>query len=148
MKSICRKSLVGCLLLMPALACGTGTLRGIVHDPQHRPMPGAQVVLHGPGSTSTKTVLSDANGEFQMNELAEGSYTVAVSAPGFRPIEQQVVVTAGKGPVLHLQLELAPVNTSVEVSGAASRLNTQASTVQTMVSPREIAQTAGADQTN
>jgi len=148
MKSIYRKFLVSCLLTIPALAADTGTLRGIVHDPQHRPLPGAQVVLHGPGSTLTKTVVSDANGEFQVNELAEGAYTIAVSAPGFRPSEQQVTVTAGKGPVLHVQLELASISTSVEVSGAASRLNTQASTVQTMVSPREIAQTAGADQTN
>jgi outer membrane receptor protein involved in Fe transport len=36
----------------------------------------------------------------------------------------------------------------VAVSGAASKLNSQVSTVQTMVSPKEIAQTAGADQTN
>ncbi len=53
-----------------------------------------------------------------------------------------------KSPVLHFQLELAPVNSSVEVSAANSRLNSQTSTVQTMVSPREIEQTAGADQTN
>ena len=119
-----------------------------MHDPQHRPLPGAQVVIHGPGSVLTKTVQSDANGEFQVNDIAEGPYTVAVSARGFRPLEQQVTVTAGKEPVLHFQLELAAMSSSVDVSGAASRLNTQLSTVQTMVSPQEIARTAGADQTN
>jgi hypothetical protein len=41
---------VCCLLTMPALSAGAGTLRGIVHDPQHRPLPGAQVALHGPSS--------------------------------------------------------------------------------------------------
>ncbi|MGP8246106.1 MAG: TonB-dependent receptor domain-containing protein [Bryobacteraceae bacterium] len=148
MEGVCKRFVVWCMLIVPALAAGNGTLRGVVHDPQHRPLPGAQVVIQGPGSTLTKTVASDANGEFQVSGLAEGVYTVAVSAQGFRLLEQQVNVRAGNGPVLHLQLELAAINESVEVSGAASRLDTQVSTVQTMVSPKEIAETAGADQTN
>jgi hypothetical protein len=145
MEGVRKRLAVWCLLIVPALAAGNGSLRGVVHDPQHRPLPGAQVALHGP---STKTLLSDANGEFQVNGIAEGVYTVAVSAQGFRPLERQVTVTAANGPVLHLQLELAGTRASVEVSGAGSKLDTQVSTVQTMVSPREIAHTAGADQTN
>jgi len=148
MEGIYRKFLIGCFLILPALAADTGTLRGIVHDPQHRPLAGAAVVIHGPDASVSKSVVSDANGEFQVVDLPEGAYTVAVSAPGFRTVEQQAAVSAGKGPVLHVQLELAPLSTTVEVSGAVSRLTTQASTVQTMVSPREISQTAGADQTN
>jgi outer membrane receptor protein involved in Fe transport len=130
------------------LSAATGSFRGIVHDPQHRPLPGAQVVLRGQNATVMKTTQSDANGEFQINDLPEGTYTADVSAQGFRTLEQQAAVTAGQTPVLHFQLELAPVSSSVEVSGANSRLNTQASTVQSLVSPQEIAQTAGADQTN
>jgi outer membrane receptor protein involved in Fe transport len=136
---------VFCLLM---LAADTGTLRGIVHDPQHRPLPGAQIVLRGPDPALSKTVMSDANGEFQVTDLPEGAYTISVSAQGFRPLDKQVAVTAAKTPVLHLELELSGTSTSVEVSGATSKLNTQASTVQTMVSPKEITQTAGADQTN
>jgi len=148
MESIFERLLASCLLIASVLAADTGALRGIVHDPQHRPLPGAQIVLRGPSSTFTKTVMSDANGEFQMNDLPVGTYTIAVAARGFRAAEQQVTVTVGRGPVVHVQLELEPVSTSVQVSGAASRLDAQASTVQTMVSPQEIAQTAGADQTN
>jgi outer membrane receptor protein involved in Fe transport len=136
------------LLIMTALVADTGALRGIVHDPQHRPLPGAQIVIRGPGTTFTKTAVCDANGEFQVDNIPEGTYGVAVSAQGFRQLEQQVTVTVGKSPVQHFQLELAAISSSVEVSGAASRLNTQTSTVQTVVSPQEIAQTAGADRTN
>jgi outer membrane receptor protein involved in Fe transport len=134
--------------LFSFLWAATGNIRGIVHDPQHRPVSGAQVVLRGANASAPKTLQSDANGEFQINDLMEGTYAVDVTAPGFRPLQQQVTVTVERGPVLHFQLELAPINASVEVSGATSRLNTQASTVQTMVSPQEIAHTAGADQTN
>ncbi len=141
-------AIVLCLLAAHVLAAATGSVRGVVHDPQHRPVPGAQIVLHDANSTLSKTFNSDANGEFQLNDIPEGVYRVAVSAPGFRPREQGLTVTEGKGPVLHIQLELAGVDTSVEVSGAASKLDTQVSTVQTMVTPQEIARTAGADQTN
>jgi outer membrane receptor protein involved in Fe transport len=129
-------------------AQNSNSLRGIVHDPQHRPLPGAQVAIQGPAGFGAKTAVSDANGEFQLYDAPEGSYRITVSASGFVPIEQQAVVTAGKAPVLHFQLELAEVRQAVEVSGAASRLTTQTSTVQTAVSPREIAETPGADQTN
>ena len=137
-----------CWLAVPLLTAATGSVRGIVHDPQHRPLPGAQVVLHFQNAPGTRTVQSDAQGEFQVNDVEEGACTITVSAPGFRPLEQKVAVTVGKGPVLHFQLELAAQSTSVEVPGALSRLNTQASTVQSVVSPQEIAQTAGADQSN
>ena len=146
-----KSSLIACILslfLASLLPAATGTLKGVVHDPQHRPIPGAQVSVRGRDSTETRTVLAGANGEFQLDGLPEGSYRITVSAPGLQAMEQQADVTAGTAPVLHFQLELAPVNSSVEVSGAASRLNPQTSTVQTMVSPQEIAQTAGADQTN
>ena len=127
-------------------ASAAGSVRGIVHDPQHRPLPGARVVFQGPNASATN-VQSDANGEFQIDNVAEGAYTVEISANAFRTLRQPVAVTAEKTPVLHFQLELAPVNSSIEVSGAASRLNTQASTVQTLVTPEEIAQTPGASQT-
>jgi hypothetical protein len=148
MEHICKRIIVCCLLTMRGFAADTGAMRGIVHDPQHRPLPGAQVLLHNSGSTFSTTVVSDANGEFQVNNMPEGSYVVTVSAAGFQTLDGQVTVTTGKSPVLHLQLELATMTSSVEVSGATSKLNSQASTVQTMVSPQEIAQTAGADQTN
>jgi hypothetical protein len=136
---------VFCLLVLPTFAADSGTLRGIVHDPQHRPLPGAQIVLTG---ALTRTVTSDANGEFLVTDMPEGPYTVGVTAQGFRPFEKKVTVTAAKGPVLHLELELATMSSSVEVSGDTSKLTSQASTVQTMVTPKEITQTAGADQTN
>ncbi len=148
MKSTSTKCGALFLLAVSMLIAATGSVRGIVHDPQHRPVPGAQVVLHGPNATETKTVQSAGNGEFQINGVPEGAYTLDVSAQGFRTLEQQVVVTADKAPILHFRLELAPLNSSVEVSAANSRLNPQTSTVQTLVSPEDIAQTPGADQTN
>jgi outer membrane receptor protein involved in Fe transport len=144
----CARFAAFCLLTLPLLAAEMGSLRGVVHDPQHRPLAGAHIVIHARGAVIAKTVESDANGEFQVNDLPEGAYDIFVSAPGFQPLSQPAAVTAAPGPVLHLQLGVAAVSTSIEVSGAASHLNTQVSTVQTVVGAAEIARTAGADQTN
>jgi len=137
-----------CWAALPALAGGAADFRGVVQDRWHRPLAGAQVALLDAAMAPVRSAQSDANGEVQWTGVPEGACTVRVSAPGFRSIERAVTVSAGKGPVFHFQLELAPLKTAIEVSGAASRLNTGASTVQTVVSPREIAQTAGAGQTN
>src|ERR1700683_2169061 len=107
--------------LLLANAADTVAVRGIVHDPQHRPLPGAQIVVRN--AAASKNVTSDGNGEFQIDAVPEGAYTIGVSAGGFRPVEQQIRVAPGRAAVLHFQLELAPVTSSVEVSEAASKLN-------------------------
>ena len=124
------------------------SLQGVIHDPQHRPIAAAQIVMTGMQGFGRRSLDSDANGEFQLDDVPAGTYRIAVSAPGFAGQEHEVIVAASRNPVLHFSLELDTVHQAVEVSGAAARLNTQTSTVQTAVSPAEIAETAGADQTN
>ncbi len=148
MKGISVKYGALCVAALSLASAAVGSFRGVVHDPQHRPLPGAQITLHSHASAAMIAAQSDANGEFQISDVPEGVYTLDVSAPGFRPLQQQVSISGDKSPVLHFQLELAVVSSSVEVNAANSRLNARASTVQTMVSPEEIAQTAGADRTN
>ena len=136
--------LVFCLRVCAA----TGVLQGIVHDPQHRPIPGAEIVIGSEALSFRQTIQSDSNGQFRMDNIPEGSYRATVSAKGFQTLQQYVVVTAGKSPVVHLQLEIARLSAAIEVSGAAGKLDTQTSTTETLVAPAEIAETAGADQTN
>jgi outer membrane receptor protein involved in Fe transport len=142
------KMAVSILVLSSVAFAATSTVRGIVHDPQHRPVAGAQVTIRGQNLPSPRTTPSGPNGDFEFNDVPEGGYTLSANAPGFGPVEQQVNVTAGKTPVWHLQLEIQAVKQSVEVSGAVSRLNTESSTVQTGVVQQEIEQTPGADLTN
>src|SRR5450432_1259716 len=119
MKSVV--SLVALFCLFAGAAAGAGALHGIVHDPQHRPIPGAEIVI------GHQTLQSDANGEFQVDNIPEGSYRVTVSAAGFKNLLQTVTVGAGKSPVIHLQLEIAQHSETIEVPGAAGKLQTQTS---------------------
>ncbi|MBV9770334.1 MAG: TonB-dependent receptor, partial [Bryobacterales bacterium] len=123
-------------------------MRGIVHDPQHRPLLNASVTLQGANRIWSKSTQSDSNGEFTLADVPSGPATLRVTAEGFGPLEQQISVAPEKTPILHLQLELAEVKESVEVPGALSRLNPQTATVRTSVTPEEILETPGADQSN
>src|ERR1700726_4652650 len=97
------------VVLMSTIAVATifGAVRGIVHDPQHRPIQGAMVMLRSKSSEWTKSVHTDANGEFAFNAVPLGAYTVSVASPGLVEAAQGAVVNSGTEPVIHFQLKLA-----------------------------------------
>ena len=138
-------------LLFLAAAVGAtifGSVRGIVHDPNHRPIEGAHVTIRALSSDWSQSAESNADGEFQFDAVAVGGYRVTVSAPDFMPLEQQIVVVSGSAPVLHFPLELAVVKETIRVSAAPGLVSTQSSTPETILSRQEIARTPGADRTN
>ncbi|HEX4808218.1 MAG TPA: TonB-dependent receptor [Bryobacteraceae bacterium] len=123
-------------------------VRGVIHDPEHRPVEGAQVTLDCRDPAFSEVRQSDANGEFVMESAPESSCSITVAKQGFDALTQDIDIAAGKTAILHLQLQIEGVKQTIEVSGAAARLANQTSTVQTLVSSQQIAQTPGADQTN
>ncbi|MGH9732623.1 MAG: carboxypeptidase regulatory-like domain-containing protein, partial [Candidatus Acidiferrales bacterium] len=142
--------LITFLLLGANLSFGTilGTVRGIVHDPEHRPIQGAQVMIRAAGSAWTKTVVTDENGKFEVDEVPVGEYTLSASAPGFETLSITVTIQSGAAPILHFPLAISQVNQRVEVSGAPLAVNSQSSTTETLVNHRLIARTPGADRTD
>lgn len=52
-----------------AFASEFGAVRGVVHDPQHRPMQDAAVVLRAKSADWTKSATTDAAGQFQFNAV-------------------------------------------------------------------------------
>jgi outer membrane receptor protein involved in Fe transport len=138
------------VLSWSSLAFGTifGNVRGIVHDPQHRPIQGAVVVLRAQLSQWSAQAQSNDEGEFEFSAVAAGRYSVSVTAKGFNPEEQQILVTSGSAPILHFPLSLATVTEKMEVSAAPATINTESSASENTVSRAQIAHTPGADRTN
>src|ERR1035438_5804222 len=125
-----------------------GALRGVVHDPQHRPLQNAMVMLHAKSSEWAKSVTTDASGEFQFNAVPLGDYSVSVASQGFSQTAQNVTVISGTVPVLHFQLRLAERNEKVIVSASPAVVATDSATPTTLVSRADIERTPGADRTN
>jgi hypothetical protein len=125
-----------------------GSVRGIIHDPQHRPLQAAMVMLRANSSDWAKTTNTDSNGEFEFTAVPIGEYTAVVVAPGFDQISQAVTVRSGTEPVLHLALKVAAKNETINVSGAPEAAPTDSATPTTLVDRAQIERTPGADRTN
>ena len=125
-----------------------GAVRGVVHDPQHRPVQGAMVMLKSKSSDWAKSVNTDASGEFQLNGVPLGDYTVSVASPGFAQAAQDVTVISGTVPVVHFQLRIAAESANVTVSAASEVVPTDSATPVTMINQADITRTPGADRSN
>ncbi len=137
------------LLIAPAAFANVyGAIRGVVHDPQHRPIQDAMVMLKAKSSDWAKNVTTGATGEFQFNAVPLGEYSVSVVSKGFGQISQEVVVISGTVPVVHFQLQVASANEKVTVSGSPAVVATDSFTPVTLVSRLDIERTPGADRTN
>ena len=136
------------LLAFAAQATVFGTVRGIVHDPQHRPVAGAEVQLKSATSDWSQGAKSDQDGEFTFSAVPLGDYVVTVSQPGFKATQETLTVASGSSPILHFQLALATVNQTTVVVGRADVANVDSVTPATLVDRTDIAQTPGADRSN
>lgn len=133
---------------LPAFATIFGSVRGVVHDPQHRPIQGAHLTLKAQDSDWMQSQNSDNNGEFVFTSVPIGNYTVTVSSKGFEQRSQAVIVESDTSPVLHLQLAIEGAEESVTVPGTVGQVTTDSATPTTMLNRQEIEQTPGADRTN
>jgi len=128
------------------LATVFGTVRGIVHDPQHRPVSGIEVVLKAKASEFTLDARTDDAGQFHFDAVPLGEYTVTVSDSNFVAHQQSVTVLSGTAPILHFELRLPTQNQTVIVSADAGQTETVTPT--TLVDRLQIQETPGAARTN
>jgi len=136
------------LLTCPALATIFGSVEGLIHDPQHRPVQAAQVTLRATSSDWTQVISSDDAGEFRFAAVPLGDYQVLVTVPGFEVQMQKFSVSSGREARLHFALTVAKATETVEVNDAPVLVNSESSTTSNVVSREQIANTPGADQTN
>jgi hypothetical protein len=148
MRQVIQLSAVICLLGAIAFASIFGAVRGVVHDPQHRPIRGAQITLKAKNSHWTRSSHSNDNGEFNFASVPIGDYSVTVSSKGFREMQQEVIVQSDTSPVLHFSLVVAGATERVEVSEIPIEATTETFTPTTMLNRIDIQQTPGADRTN
>jgi outer membrane receptor protein involved in Fe transport len=125
-----------------------GTVKAIVHDPQHRPVKGAEVVVQSRTSAFKQTASTNEDGVATLMNVPVGEYDVTVISAGFAPEQQSATVASGNVMELHYALSLATRQESVEVSAVPERVNPASSTPESLVSRAEIAQTPGADGSN
>ena len=127
---------------LPALATVFATVHGVVHDPQHRPIPDAKVILKSANSDFTLHSTTNSEGEFDLSQAPIGTYRLDVEASGFAAVTETVTIASGTNPVVHIAMPIASTTQSVTVESAITQVDTVTPT--TLVSREMIEQTPGA----
>jgi len=130
------------------LASAVATVRGIVHDPQHRPIADAEVVLKAEHSDFTLTERTSGEGEFHFDSVPIGEYRITVRKNEFGVQEEKLTVLSGTAPILHIELKVAKQAQTVTVTSEAPPAQEESVTPTTLVTREEIAETPGAGQSN
>ena len=136
------------LVVTQARATVFSQLQGVVHDPQHRPLPGAHVTLTAARSAFTRSADTNGEGAFILPNIPLGDYTVTITHTGFQTLQQPLTVLSGTSPILHFALELGPVSQTVTVTAPVQSASVDTATSTTLVDRADIALTPGADHTN
>ena len=103
----------------------TATLVGLVRDNSGAVIPGASVLATHEGTGVARESVSDANGEFVLAALPNGTYTLRIELTGFKTISQRgIELGAGQTVRQTFQLEVGAMSETVTVTGDAPLVQT------------------------
>jgi hypothetical protein len=133
---------------IPAFASVFANVHGVVHDPQHRPIAGADVTLQAIESSFTLHAKTNPEGEFDLQQAPLGVYKLKIAAPNFATTEQAITIASGTNPIVHILLPVAPATQTIVVEGSQSSLSSADSVTPTiLITRQDIDLTPGADRT-
>lgn len=125
-----------------------GNVRGVIHDPSGRSIPGAQVTIRSRTSAWSQSGVSDVAGSFEFSTVSVGEYALSISAGGFVAVERRLIVTSGSASLLNFVMEIAGVAQNIDVSTSLDSAAAESSTPISVISREDISRTPGANRTN
>lgn len=137
-----RKLLVMYLFILASIGFAqspTGTIRGTVTDSSGAVVHGASISITNVQTNEARTAISDDSGRYIVNFVQPAVYSVTASASGFETQKQNnVVVQVSVGRPVDFVLNVAKLSESVEVTSTTAPLETNTSTVDTVVTAQQI----------
>ena len=129
-----------CVLAVSALAqVSTGTLVGTVVDQNDASVAGATVEVTDNATGKVRTVQASSEGTFTVPQLDVGTYTVKVTAQGFKTFTAtELKIDVGRPYSLAVTLEPGGVTENVTVVAGADVLNATNAELSNTVSTRQI----------
>src|SRR5262245_24855073 len=137
------------LLLSLALVCWsqntnaqglTGQISGILIDSNGGVVPNAKIEAINEETARVVTASSDNDGNFVVPQLLSGTYTLVVTASGFKRFEQKgIILTANdRVAVRRIALEVGDVNQTVTVTAEAALVQTNSAERAGLISEEQI----------
>ena len=117
---------IGCFTLFAVTACAQltqATLKGTVNDPSQGTVAESEISVQDNSTGEIRSTKSDASGVFVMAGMSPGTYTLKVTATGFRSMEQHdLLLNVGKTTEVIIKLEVASIQTDVQVVESAVKV--------------------------
>ena len=117
---------------------GSGSIHGVVTDPQGGVVPNANVTITNTGTQATMTTTTTSAGEFSAGSLPPGVYTVRVEAPSFKTVSLTLNVDVDRITAANVKLELGATSTVVEVTSSSVQVNTEQASVGGVLNAQQI----------
>lgn len=116
-------------LVVPGMLWGqglTGTISGVVKDPNGALVPSADVTARNAGTNAETTVKTNEEGYYRIGNMQPGSYVVSVKAEGFRKVEREAqTLSVAANLRADFTLEIGQITEIVSVSGNMTQVNTE-----------------------
>ncbi len=123
-----------------AFASPVGSVTGTVKDASGAVVPRVKLTLTSTATNAQISTLSNPEGEFQFLQLAPATYTLVAVAPGFKTSSvASVLVQVDQITHVDLTLEVGSATESVQVEAAAPLLESEKSTLSSVVDSTNIA---------
>src|SRR5262245_39736055 len=133
MIGILRRGLLGlvCSVVIPSMAYAQASFTGVVRDASGAVLPGVAVEASSPALIEgTKSVVSDATGQYRIVDLRAGVYTITFSLTGFTTFKREgIELTATFVATVNADLKVGAVSETVTVSGVTPIVDVQSSQI-------------------
>jgi outer membrane receptor protein involved in Fe transport len=130
------------LLLLPRPVAAQerfGGLTGIVTDTSGAVLPGTTVTITSKDTGAVRSVVTGDSGQYSVQDLDPGRYTVTIELSGFARAEiADVAITLGKTIKVDAQLKVGDLTEVVQVSGAPQDIDVRSTLVAHNVRAEEI----------
>jgi hypothetical protein len=127
------------LASMPVWAQATAQLDGRVTDESGAVLPGVTVTATQTDTTFTRTVVTDATGNYVMTNLPTGPYRLEISLQGFRTyVQTGIVLQVGASPTINAALGVGNLEQTVSVEAAAPLVDVRSAGISEVVDRERI----------
>jgi carboxypeptidase family protein len=115
------------LVIVPAAALAQATLAGTVKDPSGAVLPGVTVEASSPVLIERiRTATTDATGQYRIESLQPGTYSVTFALAGFSMLKRDDVIVSGTGVVkIDAEMKVGAVAETVTVTGESPIVDVQ-----------------------
>jgi hypothetical protein len=117
---------LGCLML-PAIASAQSAFAGVVKDATGAVLPGVTVEAASPALIEkVRSVTTDANGLYRIENLRPGTYTITFNLPGFSAVKRDgVELPSNFTSTINADLKVGAMEETVTVSGQSPVVDVQ-----------------------